>query len=220
MDKATISKRIGEIRDDVTRLSHTLFALDGTDIQRFPENYDVLVLDAALRGEQIACRMRHLVYASTGIRKHNYLQSAGRVQGIRIVYEDDVLAITLPALLPGRKTRQSTELLTDPLYFTLSEYAASQPMPHYRHCIVCFSHVYARDLPSRRIRDYDNVELKQILDVVSSFILVDDTGLLCDAYNTTELGETDCTIIHVMDKERFSGWLDSRENDIKTISDF
>ena len=45
------------------------------------------------------------------------------------------------------------------------------------------------DVPERRIRDYDNLELKQFLDVAASFILTDDNGLLCDAYNTTELGE-------------------------------
>ena len=37
--------------------------------------------------------------------------------------------------------------------------------------------------------------------------MADDTGLLCDAYNTAELGEQDCTMIFVMEKHRFPGWL-------------
>ena len=46
--------------------------------------------------------------------------------------------------------------------------------------------------------DLDKVmELKQILDVLASYLMVDDTGLLCDAYNTTEFGERDCTRIFV-----------------------
>ena len=48
----------------------------------------------------------------------------------------------------------------------------------------------------------------------------DDTGLLVDAYNTTEIGTADCTRISVMDKEHFSKWLKERENSLKTISDF
>ena len=51
--------------------------------------------------------------------------------------------------------------------------------------------------------DYENLEEKQILDLLSSFVMADDTGLLCDAYNTAELGEQDCTMIFVMEKHRF-----------------
>ena len=86
--------------------------------------------------------------------------------------------------------------------------------------MVCFSHIYSRELQPRRVRDYDNLELKQLLDVISTFIMEDDTGLLCDAYNTTEVGEYDCTRISVMDRERFSEWLSERENRLKSISDF
>ena len=82
------------------------------------------------------------------------------------------------------------------------------------------AHIYSRELPSRRVCDYDNLELKQILDVIAAFIMADDSGLLCDAYNTTELGETDCTQVSVMDKDSFSAWLESRKNTLKSISDF
>lgn len=54
--------------------------------------------------------------------------------------------------------------------------------------------------------------------VVSS--LTDDTGLLCDAYNTAELGDQDCTRLYVMDKQQFPGWLAEHESELKTISDF
>ena len=86
--------------------------------------------------------------------------------------------------------------------------------------MVCFSHIYSEKFHNRRIRDYDNLELKQLLDVLSTFIMEDDTGLLVDAYNTTEIGETDCTRIFVMQKEHFTKWLTKRENSLKTISDF
>ena len=54
--------------------------------------------------------------------------------------------------------------------------------------MVCFTQVYDQCLPTRRIRDYDNLEEKQLLDVLSTFVMADDTGLLCDAYNTAALG--------------------------------
>ena len=72
----------------------------------------------------------------------------------------------------------------------------------------------------RRVRDYDNLQIKQLLDVIAAYIMEDDSGLLCDAYNTTELGETDCTRISIMSKDRFPEWIKERENRLKSISDF
>lgn len=220
MERKIISQRIAAILADIGRLQSALYAMDTTDIQRYSDNYEVLSTDAALRSEQIACRLRHLIYASTSIKKEEYLRSASVIQGIEVRYENGVMEIILPSLLPKRKQRQSTEFLLDPIYFALSSYADSHPLPRFKQCVVCFSHIYCRDLPERRIRDYDNLELKQLLDVISTFIMADDTGLLCDAYNTTELGDQDYTCISVMDKDRFSAWLTERQNRMKSISDF
>lgn len=220
MERSVISKRIGMLASDIEKLKSTLAAIENTDIQKYPDNYNMLITDAALRSELIACRMRRLIYQSTDIKKETYLTSAGVVQGIKINDNNGILEIDLPCLLPKRKKRQSTEFLIDPLYFTLSQYSDSHPLKRFKHCVVCFSHVYSEEFPKQNIRDYDNLELKQLLDVIATFIMEDDTGLLVDAYNTTEIGNNDCTRISVMDKNRFSEWLKERENSLKTISDF
>ena len=181
MDRATLSQRIESILNEITRLSNTLYAMDNTNIQRHSDNYEMLSTEAALRGEVIACRLRHLIYETTTIRKAEYL--------------------------------------TDPIYYTLSKYAQTHTLPKFRHCVVCFSHIYSRELSPNRVRDYDNLELKQLLDAIATFVMEDDTGLLCDAYNTTDIGDSDCTRVSVMDKERFQGWLSDRENRLRSISD-
>lgn len=79
---------------------------------------------------------------------------------------------------------------------------------------------YDRALPDRRIRDYDNLSEKQLLDLLSSFVMADDTGLLCDAYNTAELGDQDCTKIYIMEKQRFPQWLTEHKTSLQSISDF
>ena len=220
MDRQTLNKRIVGIQNEVEKLIRTLRALEHTDLSQYPENYEMLSTDAALRSELITCRLRHLIYNSTDVKKVEYLASAGIVQGIEIKCEDDILEITLPCLLPKKKQRKSTEFLIDPLYFTLSSYVRNHIVPRFNECVVCFSHVYDKNLSIRRVRDYDNLELKQILDVVCAFVMEDDTGLLCDAYNTTELGDSDCTRITIMGKERLSEWLEKRKSSIKSISDF
>ena len=220
MDRSVITGRINRISGDIAKLSATLCAIENTDVEKQPRNYAMLTTDAALLSEMIACKIRHLIYQSTSIRKPDYLISAGAAHGIHIKQDDGVLQITLPCLLPKKKQRQSSEFLIDPLYFTLSQYADKNMLPMYKHCVVCFTHIYSEDLPTNRIRDYDNLEMKQLLDVLATFIMEDDSGLLVDAYNTTLLGKTDCTCISVMDKIRFPRWLEEHENNLQTISNF
>lgn len=220
MNREHISKYISDLQGDVSKLSSTLLAMENADIEKYPDNYTTLSTEAALRSEKIACKMRHLIYNSTSVRKQEYLSAARAVQGIRIFERDGVFTIVLPGLIPKRRQRKNSEFLTDTLCATLNQYADSHPLPKFQHCVVCFSHIYDQNLPERRIRDYDNMELKQLLDVVAAFIMEDDSGILCDAYNTTELGESDCTCISIMKKERFFQWIEEHENSLKSISDF
>jgi len=220
LERKHLSQQIGQILDDLSRLTNTLYAMGTSDIQRYPDNYEVLSTDAALRAEKIACELRHLIFSTGGTKKAEYHGLACEVHGIEVLYESEILEVTLPSLLPKRRNRKSVEFLLDPLHFYLSQYASRNALPKYRECVVCFSHIYSMELSSRRVHDYDNMELKQILDVLASYIMVDDTGLLCDAYNTTEFGEKDCTRIFVMPKNSFPAWLAEREKEVKNISDF
>ena len=85
MDRTVITKRINRLACDIEKLKSTLAAIENTDIARYPENYNMLATDAALRSELIACRMRRLVFQSTDTKKPEYLASAGVVQGIDTV---------------------------------------------------------------------------------------------------------------------------------------
>ena len=210
MTRSTISQKISSILDDIQRLNSALYAMNTTDIQRYPDNYEVLSTDAALRAESIACRLRHLIYASTTIKRNEYLISAANMQGIDIQQRGGVYEITLPCPLPKRRRSNSAEYLIDPLTAALEQYVRSHAVRRFRDCVVCFNHVYDRELPGRRVRDYDNLEVKRYLDAVAAWLLTDDGGLLCDAYHTTELGETDCTRMYIMEKSRFPAWLKER----------
>ena len=220
MERKIISHRIGSILDDISRLSNALYAMDTTDIQRYPDNYEVLSTDAALRAEKIACRLRHLIYSSTTIRKGDYLTSAGIVHGIEVVYEDGVLEVTLPGLLPKRKQRQNTEFLLDPFYFSLSNTPKSIPCPASAIVWCALRRFMTSAFPPGVSVTTTLWKKKQLLDVLSTFVMADNTGLLCDAYNTAALGEKDCTRISVMEKKRFPAWLAEHENTLKSISDF
>jgi hypothetical protein len=202
-----IPKRITDVLDETARLNNELCAMNTIGIQRYPDNYEVLSTDAAIRGEKIACKLRHLLYSTTNIKKDGYLRAAAEALGIEIVFENGILEITVPRLLPKRKQKQGSEFITDPFYAALNKYAENNAIEKFRECMVCFSHIYAKDLPISRIRDYDNLELKQILDMAAAFFMTDDSGYLCDTYHTTEFGENDNTKIWIMNKNDFPEWL-------------
>ena len=89
----------------------------------------------------------------------------------------------------------------------------------YRDCVICFSQIYDRELPQRRIRDYDNLEFKQILDTLCTYVLTDDSGFFCDSYYTTQLGLKDCTLVSVMEKADFPKWLQNQKNHHESMSE-
>ena len=219
MNRALLSKRISSLLAEISRLSNALCAMNTMDLQRYPENYELLSTDAALRAEQIACRMRHLVYGFTTVQKHEYLTSAANVLGITITAQPGLVEITLPGLLPKKK-QCSAEYLADPLDQALGQFTKEHPCSRFDSCVICFCHIYAESGGRGRIRDYDNLEMKRLLDIVCAYLMEDDTGLLCDVYNTTELGEEDATKLCVMDRDLFSGWLEQRQNVLESVSDF
>ncbi len=220
MDKKMITQRIGETLMNLSRLTNHLHAMSTIDIQRYPDNYETLSTEAALKAEKIACQLRSLLYASSRVPKEEYLVQAAEVHGIDIQNEDGILSITLPRLLTKKKSKQSSLFLLEPLGAALSQYTKECTIPRFWECVVCISHVYNSNLPDWCLLDYDNLQQKQLLDMIALYVMIDDSGLLCDAYNTTELGERDCTKVYIMEKKRFSDWLLQREKTIKTISDF
>ena len=220
MDRKIISRRIADIQNNLSRLNNNICAMDSLDIQRYPENYEIMSTEAALKAEGIACQLRSLLYASTSVPKAEYLVKAGEVHGIEVSFEGGILEVSMPRLLPKKKSRQSSLFLIDPLHTVLGQYIEEHPLPRFRECVVCISHVYDHELPDWCLLDYDNLQQKQILDTIALYVMADDSGLLCDAYNTTELGDKDGTRIYIMEKGRFAGWLSGREKELKSISDF
>jgi len=209
MDTDTIRKRIASISNDIQRLSNVLLMLSGMDIPHYYDAYEKLSIEAAQRAEWIALRLRHLVYIL--VWKPSYMPKAVDALGIEVRENEGLYEITLPSLMPKRKARQGTEYIINPLMFALEQFVKSHTIKRFPHTTVCFVLVYDRNLPERRIRDYDNLELKSILDAAAAYLMKSDAGLLCDTYHTTELGERDCMQMFLMDTDRYPQWYAERK---------
>lgn len=220
MNRLTLSARLSRIQEEIPKLSNTISAMKITDTDAYGKNYEELSLDAALRAERIACSLRNLIFAANLIEKPVLMEKTAEIQGIEIRHTNDHVEIILPGLMPKRTKRVNTTYLTDPLYYSLQSYTREHTLPHFKECVVCFSHIFDKNLSSRRIRDYDNLECKQILDTAAGFLMTDDSGLFCDAYHTTEFGDRDCTILTIMETASFPEWLKEQKEKGNSISDF
>ena len=112
--------------------------------------------------------------------------------------------------------RQGTEYLIDPLMAALEQYVRSHRVVRFPHYTICFVLVHDWNLPERRMRDYDNLELKQILDAAAAYLMYSDAGFLCDTYHSTELGEKDRMRMFIMDTKRYPQWYAERQAALKS----
>lgn len=215
----TIYQRLEKLEGELQKLTNTVYAQKVTDIQNYDKNFEELSVSAALRAERIACQMRNLVCPALSPNQAAYLPKAADAQGMRIAEQQGILTITLPGLLPKRRVHTNTAFLHEPLNYMLREYVKQNALPLYRDCVICFSQIYDRELPQRRIRDYDNLEFKQILDTLCTYVLTDDSGFFCDSYYTTQLGLKDCTLVSVMEKADFPKWLQNQKNHHESMSE-
>lgn len=214
MDRNTLSLRLQAIEDELPKLTNTLFAMKITNTDQYPTNYEQLGIEACVRAEKIACSLRSLIYAANLVPAPVLMSRISDAQGITVTEDHHGLTILLPGLLPRQDRRKNCSFLTEPLRFALEGYIHDHPCKAYGSCVICFQHVFDRALSKRRVRDYDNYECKQILDVISSSLLTDDSGILCDVYHTTAFGDADATLVTLLSCEHFPDWLLEQKNDL------
>jgi len=217
MDRQVLLRKIMATGDEIRRLQQDIIALQSVDIISYPENYSSLSHQAVVKSEYVSRKLRELVYSTTNISWSDLLENVADELGIRINYDDNgTVEITIPCLIPHRRKKQ-TGFITAPLYVALERFIAERrpelPFEKFRHCAICITHVYDKVLLGKgRKRDYDNIELKGIIDVINTFLLIDDNGSLCDIYNTSEFSDQDITRISIMKKDMFPEWIQRRKN--------
>jgi hypothetical protein len=209
MDKQKSYHRIAEVSDKIRRLGQDVTAMQYIDVAD-DENYCNLLIESAIRGEFIVKNLRQLVFDTTDIPKGEYLANAATALDISITENNGTVEITLPCLIPRRKTK-ATDFIIAPLQEILSRFVSSRKprFERFKHCVICFTHVYDKSMLRRRHggRDHDNIEIKPIIDTINLFLLTDDTGSLCNIYNSCEIADRDMTRISIMKRDMFSAWI-------------
>ena len=101
--------------------------------------------------------------------------------------------VILPHLMPKRNHRNHTVFLLEPLTYALKEFTVAHPICRLEYALIWFIYEYTEDTPIHCIRDYDNIETKEVLDIINSFFLLDDGGAFCELHYSTRRGNRTCT---------------------------
>lgn len=216
MNTDTLLTRIRLERRGLIDINKKMYELEHLLPAPTPEQFIETAKSAALLSERSTAQLRNFLFTLCGGMPQDYYLQAAEVQGIRVDVTDGILSIRLPALLPKKTRAEGFKFLQPALHAALKQYAELKNLPHFCECTACIEHVYDRCLPIKSVRDYDNLEMKEVLDIIALYCMTDDTGALCDQFQTTRFADSSCTIISVMQKEKFSAWLDMK-NQAKSV---
>lgn len=208
MLKQDIERFINLCLADVTTLTQGLEQLKHLDPNLQFADYKTRVLSLSQKAEVAAIKMRGLVAESTFSNKRLYYKAIAKTHGITITYTDDKVQIVMPFLLPSKRGHKyNCDFITDPLSYALEDFCQAHPLIKYPDCLLAFRYHYAKDFPEHAIRDHDNIEVKKVIDIITSYLLIDDSGKYCSQFFTSLPDTTEATEIYIMDKNAFPHWL-------------
>lgn len=193
MNRLLFRQRLNHLREDTLRFQNTLCAYETTDAVRYPENFEKLGLDMVRQAESIACGTRNIVSIFQMNGRERVQSCAAEAQGITVKEQPYGYEVILPHLMPKRNYRNHTVFLLEPLTYALKEFTAVHPICRLEYALIWFIYEYTEDTPIHCIRDYDNIETKEVLDIINSFFLLDDGGAFCELHYSTRRGNRTCT---------------------------
>lgn len=129
-------------------------------------------------------------------------------QPVSIDISGDFPRIILPCLLP-RKEKGNASFIRNTLNAGFQEYIQQHgPLTRISENIVfVVHHVYSPEREERRYRDHDNIELNVVVDIVTLYLLVDDSPIRCKHFYYSSSGETDHTEILLIPEDKFPDYI-------------
>lgn len=203
----TYARQLTAVQNAHRQLGNTLIAMQHAHTDNQAGNLEGLSLDGAHQAEELACKMRHLIYQRGEISRRQYLTGALPSTDVRFSFTRDSALLVLPPLLPDRRSAKSREFLSGLVYAALAEAAFADPLPQFERCVLGIVHCMVSTPGCRSVPDYDNIELKTVQDLLALYLMVDDSMRYCDRYETACCCEQAHTEFHILRPEAFPAWL-------------
>ncbi len=131
---------------------------------------------------------------------------------IKICYtKQGWLQIILPIMLPKIK-QHNAKVIALPLQIALKKFFKNKDVDKKIPSVICYCHVYSKDVSPSRHLDHDNIETKSITDIITDFVLYDDGPKFLNHYHCSAIGEYNHTEIFVVPQNEFIQWLVCKQN--------
>lgn len=210
MDTKQKATQIRAAASNYDGISQQLFNLAG-QLEIRPQMSCFSSLDSINRlAESTTVSLRNLIGRVTPEENSAYFEASAEAMSIKVEESDSWIKITLPGIVPHRKSRDNPSFLTRPMRHALIAFQRVHPIERFDECAICIVHQYDVALGQKRIHDYDNIETKRYLDVIESVFLTNDTGMLCTVLQSTEMADRDATVFFIMPPWRLPEWIKKR----------
>lgn len=189
-----------KIRKKIARIDRTIESITTFGCRRLDsDEYYNYLLSIVKELEDVTVKMRNLpVYRST---PKEIMENGRYDQEQPVIFEriGEILKVTLPRLLPERKNNPIVKkYLVDCYYAPIRRYFTKNPMEITEKKLVLW---YVHCFPSDKqcsLHDYSNVEEKIITDMLSSYIMPDDSPVFCDLHASCKQADEFKTEIYII----------------------
>ena len=176
-----------------------LEALQNTETDKATRNN--MLQRVVIKGEALANNLRQMLLQYSIVTPENHKEQISRRNGYLVYADGDDTVIELPQL-PLRQHRSvNCRYIIDPLLYSLEQYIRETGHPRYDYCTIKITHVFTEDTALRQIHDYDNLEVKKVLDAISLYLMVDDNIKRCHVYHMSAVGDELWTQIRICPME-------------------
>lgn len=198
----TIEDMTGELIRQSCDLLATVRKINETDYNSEIKNFEYLTDRLEILSEKFACSVRDFARKTFVANRYEVMDKASEMQGIEVRKDGSVVIVDLPFLLPRKKGKEH-KFIGDPLWYKLEEISKAEDLKIREKAVICIIHTYDNVNKKARCYDYDNLECKKILDIITLFTLTDDAPEYCDIYQTVQLSDSDKTRILIMPIDEF-----------------
>ena len=120
--------------------------------------------------------------------------------------------VRIPSLLP-RKERGNPSYIRATLEAGISKYFKThKKIKFLEKCVIIFKHNYSKERDYRKLRDHDNIELNAIVDMITQYVLKDDSPMTLTHYYCSCIEDKDSTEVFIVPRKDFQNWLETFDN--------
>ncbi len=206
IEKRDNMKTINEMIDSLTRetceILATLKKLRETDYAKDYKNFSYLVDRLNKLYEKGACEARDFSINTNVYTPSQLYDNVTDTLGIEIYKHENMVIVDLPFILPKKKDKQNF-FIGNPLRHKFEQVRRDVDLKVKEKAVICVIHIYSNEKKKARCYDYDNLESKKVLDIITLYTIPDDSPEYCDVYQTMKLGSENKTRIIVLPKSEF-----------------